>query len=250
VGRPSLRRGKPAFILIDASTTPKENALLAALPDAAYRRLLPDFERRTLRAGETVFRRAGQLQSAYFPTSSTVTSSYAIAADGTMAKACPCGREGMVGISLILGGPNRDDRTDVQFGGLAFRLPACALLAEFRRAGALQHLLLRYVFAVVTQASQLGVCNLYHPIEQRLCRFLSRAFYRLPGREISITHVRLAELFGVRRATITHAAGHLQAAGVVEYTRGRIWVNSLDKLEERACVCNSIIRRAFEAVTE
>jgi CRP-like cAMP-binding protein len=235
---------------MDASRTPKANGLLSALPDAAYRRLLPDLELTTLRVGETLFLPTARLTCAYFPTSSIVTASYAIERDGATAKAWPVGREGMVGISLVLGGPTADHRANVQFGGLAFRLPAPALLAEFQRAGALHHLLLRYVLAVVTQASQLGMCSHYHLLEPRLCRFLARVFDRVPGDEVAITQVRLAELLGVRRVTVTHAATHLQEAGIVEYTRGRVRLISREKLEERACACNVIIRRAFEAVAQ
>ena len=167
-----------------------------------------------------------------------------------MAKAWPVGREGMVGISLFLGGPKRYDRADVQVGGLAFRLSASALRAEFRRAGALHHLLLRYVFALITQASQLGVCNHYHPIEQRLCRFLSRLFDRVSGDEVVMTHERMGELLGVRRETITTVASQLQAAGIIGYRRGHIKVISRTKLDKKACVCGAIIRRAFEVAIE
>lgn len=166
-----------------------------------------------------------------------------------MAKAWPVGREGMVGISLFLGGPKRDNRADVQIDGAAFRLPASALLAEFRRAGALQHVLLRYVFALVTQASQLGVCNHYHLIEKRLCRFLSLLFDRVSADDVVITQDRIALLLGVRRSSITQAAVHLHAAGAIEYSRGHVRLTSRAKLEELACPCAGIIRRAFAAVT-
>jgi hypothetical protein len=235
---------------LDASATPKVNRLLAALPEAAYRRLLPSLEATTLRVGKTLFRHAGRLQSAYFPTSSIVTLSYAVEEDGTMAKAWPVGREGIVGISLFLGGRQRDDRADVQIGGLAFRLPASALLVEFRRAGAFQHLLLRYVFALVTQASQLSVCSNYHPIDQRLCRFLLRLFDRVSGDEVAITQEQMGELLGVRRVSITHAAGKLQAAGIIECVRGHVRLINRKKLTERACACATIIARAFEAMFE
>jgi hypothetical protein len=229
--------------------TPKANKLLAALPAAAYRRLLPDLEPSTLRAGETLFRPAGRLQYAYFPATSIVALSYAVAEDGAMAKAWPVGREGIVGISLFLGGSKGDNRADVQIGGVAFRLPASALLTEFKRVGALQHLLLRYVFALVTQASQLGICSHHHPIEQRFCRFLSLLFDRVSGDEVVITQARIAELLGVRRESITSAAVDLHAAGVVEYWRGHIQLVSRAKLEARACPCAAIIRRAFASVT-
>jgi hypothetical protein len=233
-----------------ASGTPKANRLLAALPNAAYRRLLPDLEATTLRVGETLFRPAGRLQFAYFPTTSGVTLSYALAGRGKMAKAWPVGREGVVGIPLFLGNAKRHNRADVEFGGLAFRLPASSLLAEFKRAGALQQMLLRYVFALVTQASQLRVCGHYHSLEQRLCCFLSRVFHRIATDELVITHHRIAEFMGVRRATITEAAGQLQAAGIIEYARGRVTLVNPQKLDKRACACNAIIKSVFTSVTE
>jgi hypothetical protein len=150
---------------MDLPSSARDNALLAALFEAAYCRLLPDLEATTLRVG----------------------------------------REGMVGISLFLGVQKLDNQADVQIGGTAFRLPAPALLAEFRRASALQHLLLRYVFALITQASQLGVCNHYHSVEQRLCRFLLRAFEHVGGEQTDLTQGRIARLLGVRRVSITIA---------------------------------------------
>jgi len=233
-----------------AEVSPKANTLLAALPTAAYRRLLPDLEAITLFAGGVLFRPADRLKFAYFPTTSIVTLSYAIEEDGTMAKAWPVGREGMVGISLFLGGPRRDNRADTQIGGGAYRLPASALRAEFRKAGALQQLLLRYLFALVTQASQLGVCSHYHSIEQRYCRFLCSLFDRVPGDEVFITQERIGTALGVRRESITEVAFRLQAAGLIEYRRGRVRIVSPKKLEKHACSCGQIIRRAFAAVTE
>lgn len=167
-----------------------------------------------------------------------------------MAKAWPVGREGVVGVSIFLGGAQRESRADVQVGGLAFRLPAAALLTEFKRAGEFQEVLLRYVFALLTQASQLGVCANYHPIEQRLCRFLGRLFDRLPGEEVIMTQERIAEFLGVRRVSITGAATQLRAAGIIEYHRGQVRVISRQKLDERSCSCGAIIRRAFNAVSE
>ena len=239
--------------ILDASTTPKDNRLLAALPEAAYRRLLPDLEATTLRVGEALFHPAGQLQYAYFPTSAVVTLSYGLEEGGLMAKAWPVGREGLVGMSLFLGNPkhdNRDNRAEVQIAGLAFRLPAAALLTEFKRASTFQHLLLRYVFALVTQASQLGLCNHYHSMEQRLCRFFSRLFDRVCGDEVALTHARIAMLLGVRRVTIQELAMKLQSAGIIEYRWGHIQLISRKKLEERSCACDAIIRRAFQAVCE
>jgi CRP-like cAMP-binding protein len=233
---------------MDTAASPMDNDLLAALPNAAYRRLLPHLTATTLRVGQTLFRSAKSLQYAYFPTTSIVTLSYAIDEGGAMAMAWPVGREGMVGISLFLGSPHRP--ADVQIGGLAFRLPVAAMLAEFRRAGAFHKLLLRYVSALVTQASQLSVCSHCHLIEQRLCRFLLGTFDRVSGDEVEITHERIAVLLGVRRESISRAARHLQAAHVVEYMKGAIRLISRKKLAKRACACAAIIRRAFQAVSK
>jgi CRP-like cAMP-binding protein len=236
--------------MLDAPATPKGNRLLAALPEAAYRRLLRDLEPTALQVGDVLFHPAGQLQYAYFPTNAIVTLSYGLGEGGVMAKAWPVGREGVVGISLFLDSPKRDNRADVQIAGLAFRLPAAALLTEFKRAGPFQHLLLRYVFALVTQASQLGLCNHYHLIEPRVCRFLSRVFDRVSGAEVALTHERIAKLLGVRRATIQQTAIQLQSAGIIEYQRGHIKLISRKKLKQRSCVCDAIIRRAFQSVFE
>jgi Crp-like helix-turn-helix domain len=237
---------------MDGSNTPKANRLLAALPAAAYRRLLPKLDEVTLHSEERLFAATGPLHFAYFPTSSIVTSSYAADANGSRAKAWSIGCEGMVGISLFLRSPTRDNRdkqADVQLGGLAFRISAPALRAEFRRAGALQHLLLRYVFALVTQVSQLSVCTQYHTLEQRLCHFLLRAFDRVNDDKVFVTQVRMGELLGVRRESITEIAWRLQEAGIIRYSRGHMTLMSREKLEDRACPCGGIIRRAFEAVS-
>lgn len=235
--------------ILDASATPKANRLLAALPETVYRRLLPKFEVTNLHIGETLCSPAGRLQFAYFPTSSVVASSFAVKKDGAMAEAPLVGREGMAGISLILGGPTHDKRVDVLIGGTAFRLPASPLIAEFFQAGALQKLLLRYVFARMAQGSQLGVCSRSHPIEQRLCRLLSCIFGRISGDEVALTQEQIAELLGVRRVSITNAAGHLRTAGIINYQRGQVRLVNRKKLHERTCPCAEIIGRAFESVT-
>jgi hypothetical protein len=233
-----------------ASSSPKDNALLAALPPAAYRRLLPDLEATTLTEDEVLFPSAGGRASfSYFPTRSIISLMYAADAAGAMAKAWPVGREGMVGISLFLGVNRLDSQAKVQLGGAAFRLPASALLLEFRRAGALQQQLLRYSFALITQASQLGICNHVHTVDQRLCRFLLRSFDRTGDCEIEFTQGRIGELLGVRRVSITQAAMALQHEGVIQYVRGRVRLLDRRKLEQRSCVCAAIIARAFAAVT-
>jgi len=192
----------------------------------------------------------GSMKYAYFPTSSIVALLYDVDHAGTPVKAWPVGREGMLGISLFLGVPKFVSRADVQIGGAAFRIPAAALISEFRQAGMLQQLLLRYVFALIQQASQLCVCSHYHPVEQRLCRFLLRSFDRIGGNEIGFTQQRIATLLGARRVSVTQAARRLQADDLIEYVRGRVTLVNQKKLEERSCVCTAIIRRAFEAVAQ
>jgi CRP-like cAMP-binding protein len=226
------------------------NQLLATLPAAAYVRLLSHGEEVHLTNDETLFQANSPLQFAYFPVSTIVTLSYAVEEEGAVAKAWPVGREGVVGISAILGNPQLDSRADVQLAGLAIRIPVSDLLAEFRRAGALQRLLLRYVFALITQASQLGVCNQYHPVEQRLCRFLSRTFDRIDGNEVFVTQERIGKILGIRRESITESAFRLQQAGIIEYCRGHVTLLHSKMLDERACACGEIIRRAFAAVSE
>jgi hypothetical protein len=233
---------------MDESVTPKTNRLLAALPKATYRRLLPNLEATMLGEGDALLAPDGSMKFAYFPTSSIVALLYDDA-ETTLVNAWPVGREGMLGISLFLGVPKFIKRADVHIGGPAFRLPAAALLAEFRQAGALQKLLLRYAFALITQAAQLGVCGNYHPIEQRLCRFLLEAFDGVDGDEIGFTQQSIAGLLGVRRVSVTLAAIQLQADQLIEYGRGRVRLINRQKLEERSCVCTSIIRRAFAAVS-
>jgi hypothetical protein len=230
---------------------PTANQLLAALPTAVSRRLSPYLEETTLSIDQALFQPAAPLQFAYFPTNSIVTSSYAID-DNSMVKAWPVGREGMVGISLLLDWPNAipgPSRADVELSGRAFRLSTPVLRREFRRAGALQHLLLRYVAALMTQASQLSVCNLYHSVDQRLCRFLSRGFDQVNGDQIFITQARLGRLLGIRREGVTESALRLQESGVIAYHRGHIRLLNRKALEARACICAGIIRRAFTAVT-
>jgi CRP-like cAMP-binding protein len=232
-----------------ASSTPTANRLLGALPAADYRRLSAELEAVELSADATLFEPAVPAQFAYFPTDSIVTLSYALE-KGVMARAWSVGREGMVGVSLFLESPDRDNRADVESAGLAFRLSAAALRAEFRRAGALQRLLLRYVYALVTQSSQLCICHQHHTVEQRFCNFLSCAFAEANGRVAFVTQRRIGERLGVRRESITEIALRMQGAQIIRYCRGRITLLDRKGLEERACACGRIIRRALSAVWE
>lgn len=203
----------------------------------------------TLSVKDVLFQPNGPLPFAYFPTESVVTLDYAVEDTGAMAKAWPVGREGVVGISLFLVTQKYANRAEVQFGSEAFCISSSVLLTEFQRGGALQRLLLRYGFALVTQASQLGVCSQYHSIDQRLCRFRSRAFDQIGGDEVFMTHERISKWLGVRRVSIIEIAFRRHTAGIIQNSRGCIRLKSRSQLEARACTCAGIIRRAFGTVT-
>ena len=227
--------------------TPRRNNLLCALPALDYGRLLPSLEAVDLPPAMVLFEPGAPIEFAYFPTESVVTLSYAIE-KRVMAKAWSVGREGMVGISLFLETPNRDSRAQVEAGGLAFRLPAAALMTELRRAGALRRVLLRYLAALLTQCSQLCVCHRHHTLEQRYCNFLLRVFAEQSSKSTLITQRRIGLLLGVRRESITEIACRLQQAGIIDYRRGRITLLERKSLQNRACTCDGIIRRALACV--
>jgi hypothetical protein len=225
---------------------PRQNQLLDALPAAVYQRLLPCLELVALPLGQILFPAPGKMRYAYFPTTSIVSLSYAV--DKSLsAKAWQVGNEGVVGLSSW-SSPIRNDQVDVQTAGHAFRLAVHALKAEFSRGGAFQQLLLRYLQALITQASQLGVCNQYHTLDKRLCRFLLRAFDQAPANELAITQQRTADLLGVRRVGVTEAVGKLQTAGIIRCSRGHLTLLNRRKLEARACACYAAIKKEFDGL--
>jgi hypothetical protein len=187
-----------------------------------------------------------RIQYAYFPTTSVVGLSYAIDKGGS-ANAWPVGSEGAVGLSSLTG-PVRNERAEVQIAGHGFRLAVRFLRAEFRRGGAFQQLLLRYLQALIAKVSQLGVCNQHHTLDERLCRFLLRAFDRARANELTITQQTTADLLGVRRVGVTEAAGHLQRAGIIRCGRGSVTLLSRRKLEARSCACYAAIKKEFDGL--
>ena len=226
--------------------TPRQNQLLAALPAAVYRRLLPYLELVALPLGPMLRPARGKTHYAYFPTTSVLALSY-IVDKNTSAKGWQIGNEGVAGLSS-LSDPIGNDQTEVQTAGHAFRLAAHALRTEFSRGGAFQQLLLRYLQALIAQVSRIGVCNQYHLLDKRLCRFLLRAFDQTPANELAITQQRAADLLGVRRVGVTEAAGRLQAAGIIRCGRGHITLVNRRKLEARACACYAAIKREFDVL--
>ena len=226
------------------SNESSQNQLLAALPAAAFERLAGYLERVPMRLGEMLYEPGEQLQHAYFPVSSIVSLHY-VMETGASASVAGVGNEGMVGISLFMGGDTTSSSAVVQTAGVAYRLERRWLKQEFERSGALQHLLLRYTQALMTQMTQTAVCNRHHSVEQQLCRWLLVTLDRIPSGEIVMTQELVAGMLGVRREGITEAAGRLQDAGVIRYRRGHIAVLERAGLETRVCECYAVVRKEF-----
>jgi CRP-like cAMP-binding protein len=228
-----------------SSNTPKSNRLLAALPEENYRALLPFLEEVPLPLGMVVYESGGEQRYVYFPASSIVSLLYVLA-DGSSAEIAVTGNEGLVGISLFMGGETTPSRAVVQSAGLGYRLRGELLKKEFESGGALQHLLLRYTQALITQMTQTAVCNRHHAVEQQLCRWLLLSLDRLPANELVMTQELIANMLGVRREGVTTAAGKLQDEGLIRYSRGHITVLDRTKLEARVCECYAVVKREYD----
>jgi len=230
---------------VSAQYTPRQNHLLAALPREDYERLLPDLEPVPLPLGWTVHSAGDQEKYLYFITAGIVSRFY-VTENGASAESAVTGSEGVIGIASFLGGESTPSRAVVQSAGYAYRLKAAALKTEFERGGPLQHLLLRYTQALLTQMAQTAVCNRHHSVEQQLCRWLLLSLDRLPSNELNMTQELIANMLGVRREGVTEAAGHLQAAGLIHYSRGHITVLDRPKLEARVCECYAAVRKEMD----
>lgn len=225
-----------------SAANPSQNHLLAALPTAEFERLAPHLELVTMHLGEMLYEPSMQLQHAYFPTSSIVSLHY-VMESGSSAESSGVGNEGMVGISLFMGGDTTSSSAVVQTAGLAYRLDRRILKQEFERSGFLQRLLLRYTQALITQMSQTAACNRHHSVEQQLCRWLLLTLDRMPTNDLIITQELVAGMLGVRREGITEAAGNLQRAGLINYRRGHISVLDRAGLEKQVCECYAVVKR-------
>jgi len=225
--------------------TPKQNHLLAALPAADYARLLPDLELIPMPLGWAIYESGVQLGYIYFPTTSIVSLLYVLES-GASAEIAITGNDGLVGISLFMGGENVPSRAVVQSAGNGYRLKASILKSEFALGGHLQHLALRYTQALITQLSQTVVCNRYHSLEQQLCRWLLLSLDRLPGDDLVMTHELIANMLGVRRKSVTEAAGNLQRTGLILYSRSHIKVLDRAALEKRVCECYAVVKREYD----
>ena len=226
------------------SHDPLQNQLLAALPDAEWQRWLPQLELVDMPLGQVVYESGSTLSHVYFPTTSIVSLLY-VMENGASAEIAVVGNEGVVGISLFMGGESTPSRAVVQSAGQGFRLKAQVIKEEFKRAPVL-HLLLRYTQALITQMAQTAVCNRHHSLDQQLCRWLLLSLDRLQGNELVMTQELIANMLGVRREGVTEGALNLQKAGLISYSRGRITVLDRPGLEQRTCECYAVVKKEYD----
>ena len=224
---------------------PEQNQLFRALPADARERVFPHVERVPLTLGQVLYESGAALQHVYFPADSIVSLLY-VMEDGASAEIAVVGKEGMVGVALFMGGETTPNRAVVQSAGHAYRLRGQLLKQEFGRSGALQVLLLRYTQALLTQMAQTAVCNRHHSVDQQLCRWLLLSLDRLPTNQLIMTQELIANMLGVRREGVTEAAGKLQGAGMIQYSRGRITVLDRPKLEKACCECYAVVKLEFD----
>ena len=225
--------------------SPFQNHLLAALPAAEFQRLEKDLEYVQMPLGEVLYESGCQLNYVYFPTNSIVSMLYVLA-DGSSAEIAIVGNEGLLGIALFMGGETTPSRAVVQSAGWGYRLKAHLMKSEFKRSGPLMALLLRYTQALIKQMTQTAVCNRHHSIEQQLCRWLLLSLDRLSSDSLTMTQDLIANMLGVRREGVTEAAGKLQRAGYIRYSRGHITVLDRPGLEKRVCECYAVVKLEFD----
>jgi CRP-like cAMP-binding protein len=222
--------------------SPQDNHILKALPEDERHRLFCHLSLVSMPLGEVLYESGETLKHIYFPTDSIVSLLY-VMKDGASAEIAVVGREGAIGVALFMGGETTPSRAIVQSAGSAYRLDSKRLKAEFNRHGQMMLLLLRYTQALITQMAQTAVCNRHHSVNQQLCRWLLLSLDRLPSNELKMTQELIANMLGVRREGVTAAAGELQKAGVIRYSRGKITVLDRPQLEQLSCECYSVVRK-------
>jgi CRP-like cAMP-binding protein len=227
------------------SAQPGENHLIAALPPAEAERWLPLLESVDMPLGSVLYESGGTLRHVYFPTTSIVSLLY-VMENGASAEIAVVGNEGIVGVSIFMGGESTPSRAVVQSAGHGFRLQADTMKHEFDRAGPVLHLFLRYTQALITQMAQTAVCNRHHTLDQQLCRWLLLSLDRLRGNELVMTQELIANMLGVRREGVTEGALKLQHAGLIRYARGHITVLDRKGLEKRSCECYAVVKKEYD----
>jgi CRP-like cAMP-binding protein len=223
----------------------RTNKLLASLPDAEWQRWKPQLESVHMSLGQVLYESGSTMTHVYFPTTAIVSLLYVLE-DGSSAEIAVVGREGIVGISLFMGGESTPSRAVVQSAGKGFRLCAQTMKTEFNRAGPTLHLLLRYTQALITQMTQTAVCNRHHSLDQQLCRWLLLSLDRLEGNELIMTQELISDMLGMRRSGVSEAAFKLQTAGLINYRRGHISVLDRSGLEKRSCECYAVVKREYD----
>ena len=231
--------------MIPSSHESKLNQLLAALPNDELKRWLPELKLIELPLGRVLYESGGIEEYVYFPTSAIVSLLY-VMENGDSAEIAVVGNDGIVGISLFMGGNSTPSRAVVQSEGRGYRMSAKMIKTEFAKAGPVTHLLLRYIQALITQMSQTAVCNRHHTLDQQLCRWLLMSLDRLKGNVLTMTQSLISNMLGVRREGVTAGALKLQNAGLIRYSRGRITVLDRKGLEERCCECYAVVKREYE----
>jgi CRP-like cAMP-binding protein len=223
---------------------PNQNHLLSALLDAEFARLSPHLDPIMMRLGDVLYESGGQLNYVYFPTSAIVSLHYVLE-NGSSSEIAGVGNEGILGISLFMGGNTTPSRAVVQTAGHGYRLKSHILMEEFNRAGPVMRLLLRYTQALITQMSQTAICNRHHTVDQQLCRWLLQTLDRLPTSELTMTQELIANMLGVRREGVTVASGRLQSRGYISSRRGHISVLDRVGLEVDVCECYDVVKKEF-----
>jgi len=245
VGTAKRRHSNAAKAGLSRPPDPHQNHLLDALPKSDYERLAPHLEHVALDLGDVLYEPGARMRYVYFPTTAIVSLLY-VMEDGASAEIAIVGNEGILGISLFMGGESTPSRAVVQSAGYGYRMKAQVLKDEFGRFGPLMHLLLRYTQALITQMSQTAVCNRHHSVDQQLCRWLLLSLDRLASNELTMTQELIANMLGVRREGVTEAAGKLQDAGLVRYRRGKITVLDRPGLIKRSCECYAVVKKEFD----
>jgi len=226
-------------------SNPRQNHLLASLPADVYERLAPHLEPVTMQLGKVLHESGSQLHHLYFPTTGIVSLLH-VMENGNSAEIAIIGRDGLVGISLFMGGGTVLSRAMVLSTGQGYRIKASIIKQEFSLGGGLQELALRYTQALITQMAQTALCNRHHALEQQLCRWLLANLDRLPGNELVITQEMIANILGVRREGISEAACKLQNDGMIKFSRGHITILDRQKLESRVCECYLVVRQEYD----
>ena len=227
---------------MSSTRSPIENHLLEVLPPEVQARLFPHLELVDLPLGHVLYESGHTLRHVYFPIDAIVSMLY-VMENGASAEIAVVGNEGLVGVSLFMGGESTPSRAVVQSAGMAYRTPGHRIVDEFNRHGEMLTLLLRYTQALITQMAQTAVCNRHHSIDQQLCRWLLLSLDRLSSNKLVMTQELIANMLGVRREGVTDAAGKLQRQGIIEYNRGHITVLDRKQLEALSCECYAVVKR-------